>query len=498
MARNFSTAAEIQLSSAAQVLNLSAFAFICWFRTSASSGYREIYTGESNFNEQWYFRVNTGNTVEFWYRTPTAFLTITSAGTYNDGAWHWALVLRRGSADFQVYIDGSSIGTSTNNPGTITVTPSVALGNWNSGTGIGDENFNGDLARCILIPQAVEVEEASGIAYSGRCRFPVRFWHELDIPGSSVPDWSSNQYTGTVTNTTLADHPPIALGWFGAAKELAAPPASGITGTGAATLAGLTVSGAGSVAITGTSAKTLGNVTSSAAGTLPITGAGAATLDDLSASGAGVVTLIGTGAATLDDLAVSSAGLLPITGTAANTLDALTVTGAGTVTLSGTGSATLDTLTSSSVGTLTITGTGAGTLDDLTATGSDSGTIEGTGAATLEEVTASGAGSVAITGAGSITLDDVTSAAAGVITITGTSAVTLSALTSSSAGTLSITGSAAITLGTLTLSAADQALAVGVMNGTISAAQPAMTFTSTQPDMAYTSAQPAMTFSEDA
>lgn len=210
MALNFSSDTPpqvVSLSSSAQVLNLSAYSFICWFKAASSATYRYIYTQEANYNEQMFVRLNNTGTLNFWHRTPSAIVDITSSGTYDNGNWHWLLLLRRGNADFQAYVDGSSIGTSANNPGTISVSPTVVLGDYISG----DEPLRGDLARCILFTNAIEVEEAGGIAYSGRSRFTARFWHEFNIGGATVSDWSSNQYTGTVTGATIADHPPIAF-----------------------------------------------------------------------------------------------------------------------------------------------------------------------------------------------------------------------------------------------------------------------------------------------
>lgn len=231
MARNFASDSPpqtITLPSGAQVLDLSAYAFICLFRVDSAANYRYITAQEANFNEQMFIRLNTDGTVNFWHRTPSAIVNITSGGSYDDGNWHWILFLRRGSADFQAYIDGSSVGTSTSNPGTISVSPTVVLGNYASG----DEPTRGDLARCILIPAAVEVDEARGIAYTGITRRPVRFWHELIDP-SSAPDWSGNGYNGTIVGATLANHAPVALPLFNLQPSIYVPESSGVvTGSG--------------------------------------------------------------------------------------------------------------------------------------------------------------------------------------------------------------------------------------------------------------------------
>ncbi len=249
----------------------------------------------------------------------------------------------------------------------------------------------------------------------------ARLYTGANLDGATIDEtigtWSNNYDTGDGTvggqlsgvgsnpGSTInmsVKHIGISdVGWLGSAS-------TGVSGSGASTLADASSSGAGTFDVptfTATGASTLADATSAGAGAHigPIAGFGSSTLGD--------VTSAGSGAYTPPD----------ITGTGSSTLDDVTSAGAGTSTLpssSGTGSSTLDAVTSAGSGAYTppdISGTGASSLADATSTGSGTYTaqpVSASGSSTLADVTSVGVGSysaTAITGTGSITLADITS-----------------------------------------------------------------------------------------
>lgn len=101
--------------------------------------------------------------------------------------------------------------------------------------------------------------------------------------------------------------------------------------------------------------------------------------DTASQPGAALVTITGTGAATLDGLTSAATGVETITGTAASTLADTTSAASGAETFTGTAAATLDDVTADASGTggEVYTGTADITLDDVTAEASGTHEIPG-------------------------------------------------------------------------------------------------------------------------
>lgn len=203
-----------------------------------------------------------------------------------------------------------------------------------------------------------------------------------------------------------------------------------VTGTGALTAPGATVSGTGKQTITGTGALT------AAAGTV---------------SGTGHQSHIGTGALTAPAAEVDGTGKQTQSGTGALTAPAATVNGSGKQTITGTGALTAPAAEVDGTGTASagnITGTGALTAPTAEVDGSGKQTQTGTGALTAPAATVSGTGTVASTdveGTGALIAPAGRVAGFGIVGKTGTGALTAPAATVSGSGKQTITGTGALT-----------------------------------------------------
>lgn len=108
-----------------------------------------------------------------------------------------------------------------------------------------------------------------------------------------------------------------------------APPASGVTGSGAMTAANATLSGAGTLRLTGSGAMTTANSTLTGAGTLALTGSGAMIATNATLLGSGTVgnVITGTGSMTATAAVLTGPANLKLTGSGAMTAADSTLSG---------------------------------------------------------------------------------------------------------------------------------------------------------------------------
>lgn len=97
------------------------FSISCWIKTSDQSGAIAANGNVgANGNSNWQFTIGkpgdgSPNTGKIGFGTSAALLE--SDGTYNDNAWHHLVLVREGTGTNQLilYVDGSSVKTSTDN-----------------------------------------------------------------------------------------------------------------------------------------------------------------------------------------------------------------------------------------------------------------------------------------------------------------------------------------------------------------------------------------------
>jgi hypothetical protein len=203
-----------------------------------------------------------------------------------------------------------------------------------------------------------------------------------------------------------------------------------ITGTIAATLPSLVVSGAeGTPAPTGTVNATLPALNTASAGEVSFAGTTAATLPALTASATGQATVNATASPTLPSLTADAEGALSNAGMASPSLPPLQATAAGTARIDGTTANTLPPFQADADGAVVADSTLNAVLPALTVSSAAQVTVSGAADATLPALDVDLTAAMAGDGAVLIALPSLTAGAAGVVAVSGDLDALLPALT---------------------------------------------------------------------
>lgn len=221
--------------------------------------------------------------------------------------------------------------------------------------------------------------------------------------------------------------------------------ASGVTGTFASTLGGVTSSMSGTVTNRGTFASTLAGVTAAFSGQVRNNGTFASTLAGVSAAFSGQVFAFGSFASNLAGVTASLSGTVTNNGSFSSTLEGLTAAFNGTVggAVSGTFASALQGVSGAFAGNVTNPGSFASTLAGVSANFAGTVLNNGSFASTLSGVTASFSGQVTVVGSFGSILGGVTANFSGAVTaadVTGTFAPTLGGVTASFSGQVDTPG----------------------------------------------------------
>lgn len=200
--------------------NQTAASIMCWFRhgtASASGTFHMIFFHQAAFNKDVKCSIVAGGAnqgkIEVNWRTPTGNVTIDSSGTVDDGAWHRLLLVRRNASPFvELYVDGTSVGSSATDPATDATAITDQF--WGQAADLAS-SFGGSLARCAtLAGVTLTPAQADSFLYFGVLPgAQLSQWLEM-MGGSPEPDWSGAGLAGTLTATTIGDNPPM-VGAFG-------------------------------------------------------------------------------------------------------------------------------------------------------------------------------------------------------------------------------------------------------------------------------------------
>lgn len=198
----------VTVNAAAKLLNSTVWTIWSDFKIPPAALYREIYTEYAAFNKEVFLRVSNNGRIEFEFRTPTAQVLITgrSSKRFDNGQLHRVMAVRRAAADFELYADGVSIGTSATNPSTDATAMAVCWGNWDPAIGA-DEPAMGILRQSLTIQgRALTAAEELDLWNDGKdggvlpAGVTATCWVKHGSGGAAGPDAA---YGGATYGTTV-------------------------------------------------------------------------------------------------------------------------------------------------------------------------------------------------------------------------------------------------------------------------------------------------------
>ena len=246
-----------------------------WFRTTATNGgllmdFGNQQTGGSPQKDRMLYLDNAGHVTFGVY--PGAYQTLTSAGTYNDGAWH-QVVATLGNSAMTLYLDGARVARNTN----VTSAENNASGYWHLGgdnlygwPNQGDNPyFTGSIDEVAVYSRALSATQVAAQWSSGRA---VQTF--AGSPNVTPTDTTTSVVGNDTTGGMVVRAPSTVGGLTATVKALSGGnpgdqvitygcPSSSctITLTGAPAGVGLTTTATGTPASTGTSVVTVTGTT---------------------------------------------------------------------------------------------------------------------------------------------------------------------------------------------------------------------------------------------
>jgi len=216
------TAGTAATRTAAQAPNV--FSVEAWFRTTSTTGgkiigYGNRPTGGSGSYDRHVYMASNGRLTFGVY--PGAARTITSAGSYNDGAWHH-VVATLGSGGMQLYVDGRRVAQRTD-----TTLGQAYSGHWRIGGDVttswpnrgSSDYFAGSVDEVAVYPRVLTPQEIrSHVTAAGYtpavppapadpygaavyAADPELFWRFDEATGTSLTDSGPYGNAGTLTGT---------------------------------------------------------------------------------------------------------------------------------------------------------------------------------------------------------------------------------------------------------------------------------------------------------
>lgn len=210
----------------------SDFAIEAWFNTASASTDQQIwesdYTGTPSQPQDVSLALASGKAQFKVEDANGTSALVTSSSTYNDGAWHYIAAVRNGST-FTLYVDGISVGSTSQTLGNVDVSgsiPRIGDGQHTTSNTHDGHFFGGSLdeiavytnaltsaqvtshygagnavtSSCVDIPGATgQTYTLTGAEFGNKLRYDVS---ESNADGSSPTSYSS--LTGTVTDSAPA------------------------------------------------------------------------------------------------------------------------------------------------------------------------------------------------------------------------------------------------------------------------------------------------------
>jgi hypothetical protein len=191
--------AQSTFSPSTSVMNSSAWMVPIEFRARRNdrTQYRELFTAFGAFNVAMYVRIEGGGStnggkIGFYFRTPTATMSVMSTNRFDDGEVHRIVAIRNSAGSWELWVDNTEEVTSATNPTTDATSSTHCLGNWASATGEPSEPGLCSVRAAYLTgtpPTSNEyqagIDALNGTAYSGGT-FQYKSWSDTTTDTSAV------------------------------------------------------------------------------------------------------------------------------------------------------------------------------------------------------------------------------------------------------------------------------------------------------------------------
>jgi hypothetical protein len=223
VARNFDAVNDkvaLSTPTSSNFITASAGTLALWLRaTSAGAAAGNVYTGSVAIADAGaffgIFQAVVGGLDRIWAYNYDGSED-TAGATYTVGTWHH-IVWRHSGGTLYLYKDGAEAATATSG-NTTDLTNAMSIG---GGGFAGSESWGGDLAEVAAWNVALTVSEIAALA-RGVSPLSLRYGAAGSLTAylplwgihSPEPDFSHNRRTGTLTDTTRANHPPVSPFWL--------------------------------------------------------------------------------------------------------------------------------------------------------------------------------------------------------------------------------------------------------------------------------------------
>jgi hypothetical protein len=230
MGRNFDGTGDFITVTRTATLNTlidGSYTVTMWLRSSSTTAVKRtwgLYDSTSGINTVLFNHSSLGKLIYYAGSGNDVDSLLSTASGLNDGVWrHYAF--QKDGTTIRIYID-AVLDNSRTRVAATTTDADLFIGGSNGDPGA--LGFEGDLAEFRMFNAILTASEIASVRLGKSVREAVT---KVDLPilgnASPEPDWSGNGHNSvSITNTTQADHPPIAPRWGFDEAELIIPAAA--------------------------------------------------------------------------------------------------------------------------------------------------------------------------------------------------------------------------------------------------------------------------------
>ncbi|MCH7952238.1 laminin G domain-containing protein, partial [Patescibacteria group bacterium] len=213
----------VEIPTAVSIANSNTYTVEGWFRDDSSTSSENYIYAEALTTSSTSFALlqmddngTAGNLVWSHRDDSSVRADLTTTGM-NDDQWHHFAVVRSASSSFEMFVDGVSVDTDTNAPGTTTV-DNIKIGAGDRSNEGPNKFFNGNIDDLRVWDDARTQDEIRDNMFgeiSGSSANLVGYWRLNDASGQTVNDETSNNNDGTLgaNSSAATDDPSWTLGY---------------------------------------------------------------------------------------------------------------------------------------------------------------------------------------------------------------------------------------------------------------------------------------------